>query len=84
LTLLVPVHLTTQLSLTLTVEDKTTLSPGVTFNKILPNAVTQFPKNGNVTTAQLETVSLAASGFADATRKAVISWFMDFREFLAW
>jgi hypothetical protein len=70
-----------QLSLTLTVEDKTTLSPGVTFNKILPNSVTQFPLNGNVTTAQLQTVSLGATGSADATRKAVISWFVDFREF---
>src|SRR5262249_29787522 len=35
-----------QLSLTLTVEEKTTLSPGVTLNKILPNAVTPF-RNGN-------------------------------------
>jgi len=69
-----------QLSLTLTVEEKTALSPGVTLNKILPNAVTPFP-NGNVSTPQLDTISFGVSGSADATRKAVVSWFADFREF---
>jgi hypothetical protein len=69
-----------QLSLTLTVEEKTTLSPGVTLNKVLPNATTVFP-SGNITTSQLETIGLGASGSSDATRKAVVSWFVDFREF---
>jgi hypothetical protein len=69
-----------QLSLTLTVEEKTTLSPGVTLNKVLPNATTVFP-SGNITTPQLDTVALGASGSSDATRKAVVSWFVDFREF---
>ncbi len=69
-----------QLSLTLTVQEKTTLSPGVTLNKVLPNATSVFT-SGNVSTSQLETISLGATGSTDATRKAVISWFVDFREF---
>jgi hypothetical protein len=69
-----------QLSLTLTVEEKTTLSPGVVLNKVLPNATSVFP-SGNIATPQLETISLGATGSSDATRKAYISWFVDFREF---
>jgi hypothetical protein len=69
-----------QLSLTLTVEEKSALSPGVTLNKVLPNAVTVFP-SGNITTPQSESVALGASISAGATRKAVVAWFLDFREF---
>jgi len=69
-----------QVMLTLTVDEKTTLSPGVTLNKVLPNVVTPF-SNGNVTSPQSINISFGAGGSADATRKAVISWFIDFREF---
>lgn len=69
-----------QLTLTLTVDEKTTLNPGVTLNKVLPNAVVSFP-NGNVTTSQLDSLGLGGGLSADATRKAVVAWFIDFREF---
>ncbi|WP_398472147.1 hypothetical protein [Tardiphaga sp.] len=69
-----------QLSLTLTVEEKSTLSPGVMLNRVLPNAVTAVP-GGNITTPQSESLALGASISAGATRKAVVAWFMDFREF---
>jgi hypothetical protein len=69
-----------QVTLTLTVNEKTTLSPGVTLNTILPNAVTTFP-NGNVTSPQSVNVSFGVGGSADATRKAVVSWYIDFRDF---
>jgi hypothetical protein len=40
-----------QVTLTLTVDEKSSLNPGVSLNKVLENAVTKFP-NGTVTTAQ--------------------------------
>jgi hypothetical protein len=70
-----------QLSLSLTVEEKTTLSPGVTLNTVLPNVLTPFP-SGTVTSPQSANVSFGVGGSADATRKAVVSWFIDFRDFV--
>ncbi len=69
-----------QATLTLTVEDKTTLSPGVTLNTVRPNAINAFP-NGNVTTPQSFNLGLGVGGSADATGKSVVSWYIDFREF---
>jgi hypothetical protein len=69
-----------QVILTLTVEEKSTISPGVTLNTVLPNAVSTF-SSGNVTTPQSSSVALGASGSVDGTRKGVVAWYIDFREF---
>jgi hypothetical protein len=69
-----------QMTLTLTVDEKSTISPGVTLNTVLPNAISTFP-SGNVTTPQSSSVALGASGSVDGTRKGVVSWYIDFREF---
>jgi hypothetical protein len=69
-----------QVTLTLTVDEKSTISPGVTLNTVLPNAVSTF-SSGNVTTPQSSSVALGASGSVDGTRKGIVSWYIDFREF---
>jgi len=70
-----------QVTLTLTVDEKSSLNPGVSFNKILENATTKFP-SGNVTTPQSFSLGLGATGSADATRKETLTWFIDFKTFL--
>jgi hypothetical protein len=70
-----------QATLTLTVDEKTTLNPGVTLNKVLPNAVVPF-RNGNVTSPQSFNLGIGASASADATRKEVLSWYINFKNFL--
>jgi hypothetical protein len=70
-----------QATLTLTVDEKTTLSPGLSLNQVFPNAITTF-SNGNVTTAQSFSLGLGATASADATRKETVSWLIDFRRFM--
>jgi hypothetical protein len=68
-----------QTTLTLTVDEKTTLSPGVTYNKVLSNAVAVFP-NGNVTTGQSFNLGIGATASSDGTQKATIAWETDFKK----
>jgi hypothetical protein len=69
-----------QAILTLTVDEKTSVNPGVTLNTVLPNATTIF-SNGNVTTPQSFSLGFGASGSAGATRKEMVAWFIDFKDF---
>lgn len=70
-----------QVTLTLTVEEKSSLNPGVTLNTVLPNAVTSFP-NGPVNSPQSFNLGFGIGGTATATRKAIVSWYIDFRDFV--
>lgn len=69
-----------QVTLTLTMDEKTSLNPGVTFNNVMPNAVSTFGKS-TVTTPQIFTLGLGGTLSADATRKEILSLFMDFKTF---
>ena len=69
-----------QITLTLTVDEKSSLNPAVSLNKVLPNATTAFP-NGTVTTPQSFSLGVGATGSADATRKETLSWLIDFKRF---
>jgi hypothetical protein len=61
-----------QVTLTLTVDEKSSLNPGVSLNKVLENAVTKFP-NGTVTTAQSSSIGFGATVSADGTRKETLA-----------
>jgi len=67
--------------LTITVDEKSSLNPGVTFTPPMAPAVTQFPPNLTVTTPQSFSLGLGASASADATRKETLSWLIDFKRF---
>jgi hypothetical protein len=70
-------------SLKLTVDEKSALSPGVTLNKVLPNAVTTFPVGGNVTTGQSFSLGLGASSSLDATRIETVAFTYSFADLMA-
>jgi len=57
-----------QVSLSLQVDESTSLNPGVALNTIQPNAVTNFPGAGSVTTPQSFSLGLGATASATATR----------------
>jgi len=70
-------------SLKLSVDEKSALSPTATLTKILPNAVTPFPVGGNVTTGQSFSLGLGASGSLDATRTETVAFTYSFADLLA-
>jgi hypothetical protein len=69
-----------QVTLTLTIDEKSVASPGVTLNKVLPDAVTPFP-NGDVRTPQSFTLGLGGSLSSDATRTDKLTMFFNFSDF---
>jgi hypothetical protein len=69
-----------QVTLTLTVDEKSSLNPGVSLNRVLENAVTKFP-NGTVTTPQSSSIGFGATVSADGTRKETLAWLIDFSRF---
>ncbi|WP_395683105.1 hypothetical protein [Dokdonella sp.] len=68
-------------SLSITVDEKGGIAPGITFNDVRPNAITAFA-NGNVTTSQNYSTSLGFSGSAGATRKETIQFTYAFADLL--
>ena len=70
-----------KVTLTVTVDEKGGIAPGVTFNTIHPSAITKF-YNGNVTTPQTYSLALGFSGSADATRKEAIAFTYAFEDLL--
>ena len=72
-----------KISLVMSVNNKNNISPGLTFNSPLENAVTVFSENGNVTTPQSRSVSLGYNWSADATRTETIGFFYSFKDLLA-
>ena len=69
-----------QISLTLAVNNKDNLAPGLTFTHPLQNAVSVFSKNGNVTTARSRKLGLGFNWSADATRTETLGFFYSFEE----
>jgi hypothetical protein len=70
-----------QITLTLTVEEKTSLNPSATFNKLFPTAQT-FPNSAlPVKTEQIGSLVLAGAYSSDATRKDTLSLYLDFSTF---
>jgi len=70
-----------QATLTLTVDEKSALSPGVSLNTPMPTAVTTFPHSAAVSTPQSFSLGLGATGSADATRKETLALYIDFKKF---
>ena len=64
----------TSLTLTITAQDQSGLSPGVSLIKPFHNVVTTFPVGGNVVSPQSFTLGLGASGSANATRTETIQF----------
>jgi hypothetical protein len=70
-------------NLKLTVDEKSTLTPGLSLNRVFANAVTFFPAGGDVTTAQGSGVGLGVQASADATRTETIAVTYAFQDLLA-
>jgi hypothetical protein len=69
-----------QVTLNLNIIENTSISPGVTLNKVLPNAVTPFPVGGNVTTGQSVSTALGGTFTTTATRTDKIGIFYTVKE----
>lgn len=69
-----------QVTLTLTIDEKSVLTPNVMLNKVLPNAITPFP-NGAVTTPQSFTLGLGGTLSSDATRTDKVTMFFAFSDY---
>jgi hypothetical protein len=68
-------------TLALSINNKDTFAPGLSFTHPLADAVTVF-KSGNVTTPQNRSVGLGFTWSADATRTETIGFFYSFRDIL--
>jgi hypothetical protein len=64
----------TAVTLTLTVEDQTGLSPGVSLITPLPNRVFPFPTGGNVTSPQSFSLSIGGTASVNALRTETIQY----------
>jgi hypothetical protein len=69
-----------QISLTLTVDEKSTLSPGLSLSKLLPNLTNRFPNGTSLMPSQGIGLGLGAGASADAQRIEKISWYLDFKD----
>lgn len=70
------------ISLVIVVDDKAALTPAVTLNDPLENAVTVFAKNGNVTTPQNRGLGLGGTISSEAIRTETIGFFYSFSDLL--
>jgi hypothetical protein len=64
----------TAITLTITAEDQSGLSPGLSFIKPLQNVITTFPTGGNVTSSQSSTLGVGGSASENATRTETIQF----------
>jgi hypothetical protein len=64
----------TAVTLSMTVEDQTGLSPGITFTQPLPNVVFPFSTGGNVTSAQSTSQSIGGTASVNALRTEIIQY----------
>jgi hypothetical protein len=69
-----------QISLTVTVDEKSSISPGLSLTKFLPGFVNHFPNGTTLSTGQSVGIGLGAGAGADANRVEVITWFLDFKD----
>jgi hypothetical protein len=65
-------HWGTTVSLTITVEDQTGLSPGISLIKPLQNVIFPFPTGGNVTSSQSFSLSIGGTASVNALRTETI------------
>ncbi len=70
-------------TLKITIEEKSSISPGLTFNQVLPAAITRFVGNPPVSTQQSSAVALGATAGSTGTRVDTTEFFFVFRELLA-
>lgn len=63
-----------KISLKLTVDDTSTINPGLSISDPLHNAITHFSHNGDVTTGQSLSLSLGGQGSAEATRQETLAF----------
>ena len=71
-----------KVSLVIALDDKAGLTPGVTLNDPLENAVSVFAKNGNVTTAQSRNLGFGGTLQSEAIRTETIGFFYSFADLL--
>ena len=69
-----------QVTLSLNIIENTALGPGVTFNNVLPNAITPFPVGGNVTSSQLFSTGIGGTLSSTATRTDKLNMFFTVKE----
>lgn len=72
-----------QVTLTLTIDEKGSVNPGVALTPPLAPAVMTYPNKVTVTTAQSFSLGFGATASADATRKETLAWLIDFKRFTA-
>ena len=65
-----------------TIEEKSTLTPSVAFNTLLPNVTTSFPGAGSTTTPQSYSTALGGSFSSDGFRQQKIHAFYKFSELI--
>jgi len=72
-----------QISLTLTIDEKLTLSPGLSATRYLPTKTQSFANGSSVSLGR--SLGLGAGGLVsnDANREQVITWFLTFQDLLA-
>jgi hypothetical protein len=70
-------------SMKITVDEKSTLAPGLSYNSPMENIISTFSRGGNVTTPQSFTFGVGASVSSDATRIENLSFYYPFSDLLA-
>lgn len=69
-----------QITLTLTVDEKSALAPGLSLSKLLPSLTNRFPNGTSLTSGQSVGIGFGASAAADANRVEKMSWYLDFKD----
>jgi hypothetical protein len=68
------------ITLTLTVDEKSSVSPGLSLSKLLPSGTYRFPNGTSLTSPQCLGIGLGAGASADASRVEKIGWYLDFKD----
>jgi hypothetical protein len=69
-----------QITLTLTVDEKSSLSPGLSLTKLLPGFVNRFPNGTANSSPQSLGIGFGAGAGADANRVESVTVFLDFKD----
>lgn len=69
-----------QVTLVMTVDEKTSLNPGATLTPPVPPASVAFGANKVSSVAQSGSIGLSGTGSVDATRKQTLSWLVKFKD----
>jgi hypothetical protein len=71
-----------QITLNLIIIENDSLTPGISLNRVLPNAVTTFPHDPPVTTPQSFSLGLSGTASSTATRNDKLNMFYTVKELL--